>query len=452
MHDPVRAAGAEIAPAEQEVIAHLLADNDRYDTFGLSRDHFTDHACQRIFAVAAELIERGERADEVTVAPYLDEKQRRTVANLVDLRGDPAALPDYLRLLRRGYQQRGLAALSADMAAASGDQQIDPDQLIEGYQDRLDEMRGVTARSEDTAIGSSAARVFAAAAEAYQSGRPPGLKTGISLVDDKLQPMRAGQLIVVGGAAGHGKSVFGATVSRNLALQGIPSLLLSLEMKDDDFAQRLLAGETGIDIARIISGDLSEAEFRALKNAEGRLHDWPLTVESPKRLTASMLVRLARQYIRKRGIRLVTVDHIGLMHGRGRSSYEQMSDITRSLKEAALELDIPILALAQLNREPARRADAKDWNERYMRRRPKKSDLRDSGSIEQDADVVLLLHREEEYAANEEPPLSDAEYHENWERHMERHAGRVDIAVAKQRQGSVGMVNCDFDGARFRIQ
>jgi replicative DNA helicase len=282
------------------------------------------------------------------------------------------------------------------MTTASQDAAVSPDCLIEGYQDRLDELRGVSARSPDTAIGSSISRVIANAANAYRTGILPGLQTGIRLLDDKLQPMRGGQLIVAGGANGHGKSVLAATILLNNALKGVPSLLLSLEMKGDDFAQRLLAGESGIDAGRIIGGALSEDEFRLLQEIEQSAKQWPLAVETPKRLTDTLLVRIARQYIRKRGIKILGIDHIGLMHGRGRSNYEQMSDITRGLKEAALELDIPILALAQLNRDPQRRGDAKDWSYRYQRRRPKKSDLRDSGSIEQDADVVLLLHREEE--------------------------------------------------------
>jgi replicative DNA helicase len=223
-------------------------------------------------------------------------------------------------------------------------------------------------------------------------------------------------------------------------------------MKGDDFAQRLLAGESGIDAGRIIGGTISEDEFRLLQEIEQSAKQWPLAVETPKRLTDTLLVRIARQYIRKRGIKILGIDHIGLMHGRGRSNYEQMSDITRGLKEAALELDIPILALAQLNRDPQRRGDAKDWSYRYQRRRPKKSDLRDSGSIEQDADVVLLLHREEEYAVNEEPPVQELEDHQKWAAHMQRHAGRIDIAIAKQRQGQQALINCAFDGARFRIQ
>lgn len=451
MRDPCSAPNAAIVRAEREVVAAVLGENDLFDSIDLTRAHFTDATCQRVFAVATDMIERGERADDITVARFLTGEQRAAVADMLELSGARDAIPAYADLLRTQFQRRGLAAVGADMTKAAQDQALTPDKAIEAYQDRLDELRGVETARRESSIGAAVTRVVDLVAEVYRSGVTPGLRTGIADIDEKLHPMRPGQVIIVGGGTGQGKSVFGQTLAVNAAKAGTPSLIFSLEMKADDYAQRLIAGEANVSLKKIINGELCEDEFRALRDVERGVQSWPMRVETPRELDAVLLTRIAKQHIRKRGVRLVIVDHIGLMRGRGKNIYEQMSDTTRGLKRAALDLDIPLIGLAQINRENQKRADVADWGQRYLRRRPKKSDLRDSGTIENDADVVMLLHREEAYAADEEPPVELGEEHGKWLQHMQRHGGKIDIVIAKQRQGQQAFITCRFDGARFRI-
>ena len=452
MRDPSQNPEVGTVRAQREIAAAILLDNDLYDGLGLTRAHFTDPDCQRVFVVASDLIEKGDRADDITIEPFLTAEQRGRVADFIEESGDRTAVAAYASLLQSDFQRRNLAALGGDMTTASQDASVAPDRLIEGYQDRLDELRGVATRGIDSSIGAAANRVIHSAAEAYRTGVAPGLRTGIQALDAKLQPMRAGQLIIGGGSTGQGKSVLGQTIVVNNARCGVASLIFSLEMKGDEFAQRLLAGESGVSVGNIVNGCFVEDEFRKLQDAERLIQSWPVRIETPKRLSPALLSRITRQHIRKHDTKLIVVDHIGLMRGQGKSFYEQVSDITRSLKEVALELDIPIIALAQLNRESRKRADGKDFQERYLRRRPKNTDLRDSGSIEQDADVVLLLHREEAYAREEEPPTDQVEDHAKWRDHIRRHAGKIDINITKQRQGQSALVACAFDGARFHIQ
>jgi replicative DNA helicase len=217
-------------------------------------------------------------------------------------------------------------------------------------------------------------------------------------------------------------------------------------MSADQLATRILAEQSGISSENLRMGKISQQEFRSLARAAGELSTLPLYIDDTPGLTIAALRARARRLKRQKGIGMVVVDYLQLLQGTGKSSndnrVQEISEISRGLKQLAKELDLPVMALSQLSRAVEQREDKK----------PQLSDLRESGSIEQDADIVLFVYREDYYVAAKEPkrPMEgdDAkifEAYEQWQRDMERVYGMAELIVAKQRHGATGKVKMRFD-------
>ena len=227
---------------------------------------------------------------------------------------------------------------------------------------------------------------------------------------------------------------------------GAPVALFSLEMSADQLATRVLAEQSGISSENLRMGRITQHEFRDLARAAAELHSLPLYIDDTPGLTIAALRTRARRLKRQKGIGMVIVDYLQLLQGTGRSSNEnrvqEISEISRGLKALAKELDLPVVGLSQLSRAVEQREE----------KRPQLSDLRESGSIEQDADIVLFIYREDYYLKAVEPdmPLPDEtekqSKYEAWKEKYDPVAGRAEIIVAKQRHGSTGIVRVRFDG------
>ena len=449
MKDPCQAAPA-LNYRERQVIAAVVRKNEIVDEFSLIGEYFTDANCRRIFEAAKICLERGEPIDEYALAPDLEPAVSSELMAMMEELGDSHIIATYAAGLHRDYLKRGARSIGASLTAAMDSTQ-DPAEIIDAMQLRLDELQDRRSAGRTCRAGEAAARVEKAAIEAKRSGIPPGLKTEIPPLDEILLSMRAGQLLTWAGATSMGKTSLATNTAVNVAKTGTAVSYYSLEMSDEEIGYRLIAHETGIPVADMTTGRLSEDELQRIRKAAQAIAKWPLHIEVTPGLDAGQLMRRGRQHRRKYGTGLVIVDYIQLMRGRGRSFYEQVSDITRSLKIAAGELGVPIIALSQLNREADRRADGVKIEERHLKRRPKLSDLRDSGSIEQDADVVLLLHREEVHLGREKPSIQDLGPYQEWSAAIARHKGKADLIVAKQRQGKTGIVTVPYDEVRFRF-
>jgi len=227
---------------------------------------------------------------------------------------------------------------------------------------------------------------------------------------------------------------------------GAPVAIFSLEMSADQLATRILSEESGISSENLRMGKISQQEFRQLARAAADLQTLPLYIDDTPGLTIAALRTRARRLKRQKGIGMVVIDYLQLLQGSGRSSsdnrVQEISEISRGLKQLAKELDVPVLALSQLSRAVEQRED----------KRPQLSDLRESGSIEQDADIVMFIYREDYYVAAREPkrPMDgdDAkifEAYEQWQRDMERVYGTAELLIAKQRHGATGKVKMKFD-------
>ncbi|MFL5013671.1 DnaB-like helicase C-terminal domain-containing protein, partial [Rhizobium sp.] len=226
---------------------------------------------------------------------------------------------------------------------------------------------------------------------------------------------------------------------------GTPVALFSLEMSADQLATRILAEQSGISSENLRMGRISQQEFRQLARAAAELQSLPLYIDDTPGLTIAALRTRARRLKRQKGIGMVIIDYLQLLQGSGRSSNDnrvnEISEISRGLKQLAKELDLPVMALSQLSRAVEQRED----------KRPQLSDLRESGSIEQDADVVLFVFREEYYVKNSEPrDIHDPKYPE-WEALFDKVKGTADVIIAKQRHGPTGTVKLAFQAEFTRF-
>jgi replicative DNA helicase len=268
-------------------------------------------------------------------------------------------------------------------------------------------------------------------------------------------------LVIVAGRPGMGKSALGTNMAFAAARRflrdsaeglepaksaGAPVVLFSLEMSADQLATRILSEQSGITSENLRTGKITQQEFRDLARAAAELESLPLYIDDTPGLTIAALRTRARRLKRQKGIGMIVVDYLQLLQGTGRGGNEnrvqEISEISRGLKQLAKELDAPVIALSQLSRQVEQRED----------KRPQLSDLRESGSIEQDADIVLFIYREDYYLKATEPdyPMPNeteklAKY-EEWKSKFDPVAGRAEIMVSKQRHGSTGIVRVRFDG------
>ncbi len=257
--------------------------------------------------------------------------------------------------------------------------------------------------------------------ELGEGGPCTGIATGFVMLDELTSGFQRGDFIVLAGRPSMGKTALGLTIALNMALDRNPVVFFSMEMSSQQVAQRLVSVHTKFDLQKLRRGHLSQQEVEQLKDACSEFEGLPLFVDETPGMTAMELRSKARRLKSQQDISAIFVDYLQLMHSpRAENRQVEIATISRNLKGLARELDIPVIAMAQLNRMPEGRQD----------KRPMLSDLRESGAIEQDADVVLLIHREEYYDLKNEKP--------------ETH-GKADLNIAKQRNGPVGSVELQFN-------
>ena len=259
----------------------------------------------------------------------------------------------------------------------------------------------------------------------YESdGEISGLPTGLADLDAMLDGLKGGDLIVVAGRPSMGKTAMAINIAENVALAGKPALVFSLEMGDTQLATRSLSSLGGINGKRLASGRMNDDDWDRMTAALGRLHQAPLYIDQSVSLSVSQMRIRARRQMRKTGLALVVIDYLQLMRGEGNNRNEELGDITRGLKLMARDLNVPVILLSQLSRKCEERTD----------KRPMLSDLRESGAIEQDADVVAMIYRDDYYNA------------------ASPYAGLAEVLVRKNRMGECGNVQLVFqpEFSRFR--
>jgi replicative DNA helicase len=294
---------------------------------------------------------------------------------------------------------------------------------------------------------------------AYQrEGGLAGVSTGLIDMDKKLGGLHRSDLLILAGRPSMGKTSLATNVAFNIARaykKGITSSgeegavdggvvgFFSLEMSAEQLASRILSEVAEIPSNQIRRGDFTEGEFRRIVDAAKELEAAPLFIDDTPALPISQLAARARRLKRTHGLDALFVDYLQLVRGTGRSEnrVNEISEITMGLKAIAKELDIPVVALSQLSRQVENRED----------KRPQLSDLRESGSIEQDADVVMFVFREEYYKEREKPGDHELDKMAIWQEEMERLHGKAEVVIGKQRHGPIGTVELSFEGQFTRF-
>ena len=466
--------------AEAALLGALMIDNRLVEDvqIKLRSDHFHEPVHGRIYDAILRLVERNMVANPVTLRPMFDGdqalKEQGGAAYLAQLTGSGAALIGARDFATQVYELallRALIGVGREMVENATDtsEAIDPKSQIEAAEVALYKVAEQGGEQGSVKSFGQATRMAVEQAERAlnSGGHVSGVTTGLESVNAKMGGLHNSDLLILAGRPGMGKTSLATNIAYNAARRlvrdredGIPDeksigaavAFFSLEMSADQLATRILSEQSGISSENLRMGKISQADFRNLARAARELEDLPLYIDDTPGLTIAALRTRARRLKRQRGIGLIVVDYLQLLQGSGRGGesnrVQEISEISRGLKQLAKELGLPVMALSQLSRQVESRED----------KRPQLSDLRESGSIEQDADIVLFVYREEYYVASREPKRpgegDDAktfEAHDNWMREMERSFGTCELIVAKQRHGATGKVKLKFEAKITRF-
>jgi replicative DNA helicase len=430
--------------AEQSLLGGLLLDNQAFDKIAdlVIADDFYRDDHRRIYRHLVKLIEHGKPADVVTVAESIEASEDK------DRTGGPAYLGSlaqntpsalnirrYAELVRERSVQRRLITVATEIAeSALAPSGKEVGQLLDEAESRIMEVgeRGQRGTLGFEAIQPVLARVFERIDHLYHQENKSdvtGLSTGFVDLDEQTAGLQEGDLIVVAGRPSMGKTAFALNIAEHVAVKdGIPVAIFSMEMGATQLAMRLLGSIARVDQHRMRTGRLNDEEWSSLSTAMGKLHDAPIYIDETGALNALELRTRARRIHRQCGkLGLVIVDYLQLMSATSDNENRatEISEISRSLKALAKELGAPVVALSQLNRALENRNE----------KRPMMSDLRESGAIEQDADVILFIYRDEVYF----PEKPEAK-------------GKAEVIISKQRNGPTGTVHLTFLGLHTKFE
>lgn len=440
--------------AEQALLGALLLSNQAAEYVPeLTSEHFFDGLHGRIFAAMSDEMLKGRTFSPVTLAERFRTDIVRENLNGAQYLGRLAAdatsirnVRDYARTIIECSQRRTLIVLAEDLAARAFDPNdpSSPAELIEHAERQLFHA-SVSGKSGMEVEYADAIRqaVDSANRARMTGGGMSGLSTGFSDLDRRLGGMGSGNLIIIAGRPSMGKTALAMNIAGNVAETGDFVHFFSMEMSPEELANRQLGEFSGVPSDRLRRGDFSEDEFRAVTRAAEKLSGLPCVIDRTGGISIAALAAKARRMARKRRTKLIVIDYLQLMSagaGKGGNRVQDITEITTGLKALAGELQIPIIALSQLSRAVESRTD----------KRPMLSDLRESGSIEQDADVVMFVYRDEYYIERTKPDETDPKFTE-WLQAMSRAKGKAEVILGKQRHGAVGIVEMAFDGPRTRF-
>ncbi|WP_149538622.1 replicative DNA helicase [Siccirubricoccus phaeus] len=465
--------------AEQALLGALLANNKAYERVSefLAPEHFADPVHGRIFRAIQRRIEAGQLADVVTLRPEFEH------SGLLDEVGGPAYLAqllsamigiinagEYGRIIHDCWLRRQLVDVGEEVVnrAFGGEPELDAKAQLEAAEQRLFDLAKdggseggfVTFEKALTEAVLMAERAFST------PGGVSGLSSGLRDLDAKTGGLHSSDLLILAGRPGMGKTALATKIAFGAAQalvreaaekgEGVQPrgavALFSLEMSADQLATRLLSEASRISGDKIRRGDISQRDFDRFVEVSRELSTLPLVIDDTPAITISALRTRCRRLKRTRGLELVVVDYLQLMRPaagtRPESRVLEISMITQGLKAIAKELSVPVLALSQLSRQVEQRED----------KRPQLSDLRESGSIEQDADMVMFVYRDEYYEAQRAPKQMGFDSEEKfqdalnqWQQRMEAVHNRADLIIAKQRHGPTGTIPLFFEAEFTRF-
>lgn len=448
--------------AEQQLLGAILTNNDIYDRVaGVINDtHFYDPVHARIYEVAASRIAKNALASPVTLKAFLEDdpglKELGGPAYLVRLAGaaiSSFAARDYAQMIYDLSVRRKLIDLGRDIVARAGKVEVanEPkEQIVEAEQSLYQLAEQGQTESGFKSFLKAVTEAVNVTNEAYQrGGGMAGVSTGLVDLDKQLGGLHPSDLLILAGRPSMGKTSLATNIAFNVAkaykrgtkpdgtegaIDGGVVGFFSLEMSAEQLAGRVLAEASEISSHKIRQGDMTESEFRRFVQAAKDLESCPLFIDDTPALPISQLAARARRLKRTHGLDVLVIDYLQLCRGMSDNRVNEIAEISMGMKAIAKELNIPVIALSQLSRQVESRED----------KRPQLSDLRESGSIEQDADVVMFVFREEYYKEREKPGDHELDKMEEWKAAMERLYAKAEVIVGKQRHGPIGTVELSF--------
>ena len=450
--------------AEQALLGVLLYDNAAFERLSdaLQPSHFFEPFHGRLFGAIQGHVRRGHLAEPILMAEQFSRDPAfealggvRYLADLVD-RAPPASnATDYARVIYDLALRRDLIRIGGDIAAAAqggGDEPSAKEQIEAAEQQLYALAENGAASSGFVEFSKSLAGAVDMAAEAYaRDGGLSGLSTGLRDLDQKLGGLHKSDLVILAARPAMGKSALAANIAFHAArrhrtepnpegglrtIDGGVVAFFSLEMSAEQLAMRLLAEVAEVSSDRIRKGEINASEFGRIRDAAAEISEAPLFIDATGGLSIAKLAARARRLQRTSGLHLIVVDYLQLVttgDGRPENRVQEVSMVTQGLKALAKELSVPVLALAQLSRQVEARED----------KRPQLADLRESGSIEQDADVVMFIYREAYYLRN--APKEGTKEHLEWQEKIDPIRNLAEIVISKQRHGPVGTVKLHFN-------
>ncbi len=459
--------------AEQALLGAILINNEACDRVSgfLKPEHFFEPLHARIFEASAALVRAGKLVTPVTLKSYFE-----TDATLEEV-GGPAYLAklaaaattvinteEYGRTVYDLAVRRALIGIGEDLVNEAFDAGVDepPEQQIERTEQALYDLAETSKYGSGFLnFGTALSHAIDMAAKAYErDGGLSGISCGLKDIDAMVGGLQPSDLIVLAGRPSMGKTALATNIAYHVArayksehaadgttlvTDGGVVGFFSLEMSAEQLATRIISEQAGIPSEKIRRGRIDEEMFHRLVQKSQELQGIPLYIDHTGGITVAQLAARARRLKRQRGLGLVVIDYLQLLSGSSRRAREgrvqEVSEITTKLKALAKELEVPILALSQLSRQVEQRDD----------KRPQLADLRESGSIEQDADVVMFIFREEYYAERRKPRENTPEFFE-WQEEMNAITGLAEVIVGKQRHGPTGTIRLQFQADVTRFQ
>jgi replicative DNA helicase len=444
--------------AEQSLLGALMLSNECFENVAefLLPTHFSAPVNGKIYEAICRMTSQGLVADPITLKAYFEDHDELKdigggdyLVQLVNSVVSIVGVIDYARLIRELYLRRQLILIGEGVAreALNFDLGSNATDQIEKAESRLYELSMDDDQRGLEPFAGAAADTIRIVEKAYRSsGSIIGVTSGFIDLDKWLGGLNRSDLIILAGRPSMGKTALATNIAFNAAKAYVEKsegggkvAFFSLEMSSDQLVTRILSHECNIQSEKIRRGEIREDDYIRIVEVNRKLVDLPLFIDDTPALTVASLRTRARKLKRQQGLDLIVIDYLQLLHGSADKKNDnrvlEIGEITRSLKALAKELDVPVLALSQLSRAVEARDD----------KRPQLADLRESGSIEQDADVVMFVYREEYYEARREPsPGTDK--HAEWKDRISKIYNLAEVIVAKQRHGPIGTTRLFFDG------
>ncbi|MFL0802428.1 MAG: replicative DNA helicase [Agarilytica sp.] len=398
--------------AEQVVLGCMLTKPDKIDLLPvqLKADDFSRRN-RPVFQAAIDLFSQGKAVDVITVAEHLGSDQLDYICDLANSSASYANLASYAKIILNHSLNRKIEEIGKELGELSY-ADVDPDEKIGVVNSKISGLEATSAEEDGTDLNTVLKSVINSIDNRFHGKELPGLSTGFKDLDEKIIGLNPGELVVVAGRPSMGKTTFGMNIVRHNILQDKNVLVYSIETTKEKLMERMLSDVGKIPLMKIRTGQLGEQDWPNLECAARRLKDKSLILSDLSNLHIDRAQAIARKINRKKKLDLVVVDYLQLMRGEGENETLRLAEVSRGLRAMAKQINVPVIAVAQINR----------GTEKSTNRRPTIADIRQSGQIEQDADVILMIYRDEYY--NEDS--------------VEK--GIAEIIIGKQKNGETGTI------------